>query len=134
MERIYITCKTPEISCSTNIQSHNLTYDHRIRFFHTFHGLLIPLKNSGIHIGRTTASLSSFLASTKSAMSSLTKGRKKKKKKKEKSCLPDSDRLQKNQSTAQNNLQLNLLLCNGSSIIQENKLDLHYSCCRLLSL
>jgi hypothetical protein len=39
----------------------------------TFHGLLIPLKNSGIHIGNTTASLSNFLASTKSAMSSLKK-------------------------------------------------------------
>lgn len=48
----------------------------RCRFFHTFHGLLMPLKNSGIHIGKTTASLSSFLASTKSAMSSLTRKRK----------------------------------------------------------
>lgn len=37
----------------------------------TFHGLLMPLKNSGIHIGKTTASLSNFLASTKSAISSL---------------------------------------------------------------
>ena len=37
----------------------------------TFHGLLMPLKNSGIHIGNTTASLSNFLASTKSAISSL---------------------------------------------------------------
>lgn len=46
------------------------------QFFYTFHGLLIPLKNSGIHIGKTTASLSSFLASTKSAMSSLTRKRK----------------------------------------------------------
>ena len=36
-----------------------------------FHGLLMPLKNSGIHIGNTTASLSNFLASTKSAISSL---------------------------------------------------------------
>lgn len=39
----------------------------------TFQGLLIPLKNSGIHIGKTTASLSNFLASTKSAISSLIK-------------------------------------------------------------
>lgn len=31
----------------------------------------MPLKNSGIHIGNTTASLSNFLASTKSAISSL---------------------------------------------------------------
>ena len=37
----------------------------------TFHGLLMPLKNSGIHIGNTTASLSNFLASPKSAISSL---------------------------------------------------------------
>lgn len=37
----------------------------------TFHGRRIPLKKSGIHIGRTTASLSSFLASSRSAMSSL---------------------------------------------------------------
>merc|ERR1719318_836785 len=33
-------------------------------------GLLIPLKKSGIHIGKTTASSSSLLASAKSAMSS----------------------------------------------------------------
>lgn len=35
-----------------------------------FHGLLIPLKNSGIHIGSTTASSNNCLASCKSAMSS----------------------------------------------------------------
>merc|ERR1719341_1795181 len=34
------------------------------------HGLLIPLKKSGIHIGRTTASSNSLLASVKSAISS----------------------------------------------------------------
>ena len=39
----------------------------------TFHGLLIPLKNSGIHMGKTTASFKSFLASSKSAISSLHK-------------------------------------------------------------
>lgn len=39
----------------------------------TFHGLLIPLKNSGIHMGKTTASFRSFLASSKSAISSLHK-------------------------------------------------------------
>lgn len=38
----------------------------------TFQGRRMPLKKSGIHIGRTTASLSSFLASSRSAMSSLT--------------------------------------------------------------
>lgn len=37
----------------------------------TFQGRRMPLKKSGIHIGRTTASLSSFLASSRSAMSSL---------------------------------------------------------------
>lgn len=39
----------------------------------TFHGLRMPLKKSGIHIGKTTASLRSFLGSSKSAMSSLKK-------------------------------------------------------------
>ncbi len=38
---------------------------------HTFHGRLIPLKNSGIHMGRTTASFKSLLASSRSAMSPL---------------------------------------------------------------
>lgn len=37
----------------------------------TFQGRRIPLKKSGIHMGSTTASLSSFLASSRSAMSSL---------------------------------------------------------------
>lgn len=37
----------------------------------TFHGLRMPLKNAGIHIGSTTASFRSFFASSKSAMSSL---------------------------------------------------------------
>lgn len=39
----------------------------------TFHGLLMPLKNAGIHIGNTTASFRSFFASSKSAMLSLQK-------------------------------------------------------------
>lgn len=39
----------------------------------TFHGLLMPLKKAGIHIGSTTASFRSFLASSKSAMLSLKK-------------------------------------------------------------
>lgn len=37
----------------------------------TFQGRRMPLKKSGIHMGNTTASLSSFLASSRSAMSSL---------------------------------------------------------------
>lgn len=75
-KEIYLNCKTFDVSYSAKMQSQNPTYDRRSRFFHTFQGLLIPLKNSGIHIGKTTASLSSFLASTKSAMSSLTRKRK----------------------------------------------------------
>lgn len=37
----------------------------------TFQGLLMPLKNAGIHMGSTTASFRSFLASSRSAMLSL---------------------------------------------------------------
>lgn len=37
----------------------------------TFQGLLMPLKNAGIHMGSTTASFRSFFASSRSAMLSL---------------------------------------------------------------
>lgn len=37
----------------------------------TFQGRRMPLKKSGIHMGRTTTSLSSFLASSRSAISAL---------------------------------------------------------------
>ena len=60
---------TGQVVRKCNVNHHNFSL--RSYAEHTFQGRLIPLKKSGIHNGKTTASFSSFLASVSSAMSSL---------------------------------------------------------------
>lgn len=66
------TMRTPWSHKERGERSTDLRGDQSCSLPHsTFHGLLMPLKKAGIHMGKTTASFRSFLASSKSAMLSL---------------------------------------------------------------